>query len=160
MKRGKSHSLFTHGDSVYKTTVSYIKDAAGQKTGYMEVVTNVTEIRQMERNMKQLNDVIMKSCNAVICNPDGIITEISENFPCVTGNPDRSVFLNKHVSEFTGENVYNEILPSIAKGESYESIRIINTVCGMKKMRCTFIPLCDKLGKPEQILLVVNHVND
>ena len=106
-----------------------LRDATGEITGVMAVVTDITQRKQGEAKMLRLTTAVEQSAESVIiCDAAGIIQYVNPAFTTITGytredvigQSSRLLRSDKHSSDF-----YQQLLATIRKGDTWRG-EIIN----------------------------------
>jgi len=102
-KRGEKHTFFTHNKSSYQVDVETLKDLDGGVAGFVEVVQDITIIKEMEA-LKQTREAdervrIMLDATPVACrlwNKDFEVFDCNEEAVRLFGLKDKQEYIKRH----------------------------------------------------------------
>ena len=112
------------------------------------------EKAEADYEMKQFHDKIFETCNVVEFSADAHITDVNKNTLNLFQAPDKSIFVDKHISTFIGEEGYKKAWAVLTKGRSYEDTLMVDAGGTKLSVKHTFMPILDLHGKLLSITLL------
>ena len=110
---------------------------------------------EKEHSMQQFYDGIFATNNVAEFSPDLVVTNVNQNFINLFGM-DRSVFIGKRLSVFLSEDAFNATKENVDNGRIHEDVQKMNAGDGKTKIIVLkFVPITDKEGNPQRVLLLV-----
>jgi methyl-accepting chemotaxis protein len=120
----------------------------------MQEVQKESETKEYE--MQQFHAAVFDSCNIVMFDVKGIITDVNEKLLAIFKGVSKSEFIGRHMSEFVTKECYTAAWEHLTKGKPYEETQAIDTGSGgIHNLHHKYIPICDKTGKLLWILLIL-----
>ena len=117
----------------------------------MQEVQAIGEEKEYE--MQQFYSAIFNKFNMVDISTEGIITDVNQNLLNIF-NSDKSVFVGKHMTTFIGAEIFDKTWSNLAQGKCYEeSLPMDNGIGKVLIIRHTFIPICNKHGELNRVML-------
>jgi len=136
------------------------EESRRRETELQEILVKMKETQALaeakEHEMELFHNGIFAANNVVEFSPEGVITNVNQNL-CDLFGLDRSVFVGAHMAKFNGEEVYQQIMSRLIKGELFENVNEINANGKIMTIRQKFIPITRRDGTLESAMLLGFH---
>jgi len=110
---------------------------------------------EKEHEMQQFYRAIFETFNVVEFSSDGVIINVNQNL-LNAFNSERNDFIGKPLSSFVGKEAHSVAWTSLTQGIYYEDVQNVDTGAGkITVTRQKFVPICNKHGELDRVLLLV-----
>jgi PAS domain S-box-containing protein len=129
-----------------------------RETELQDTLNRMEEVQaagvEKEHEMNQFHGAIFESNNVIEFSPDGFIVDVNDNFLRLFGDS-RARLVGKHLSLFVGEEAFQAAKTMLEQNRIYEDVQTITAGGGDRRtIRQRFIPLTDKDGKLQKVLML------